>query len=68
MLSITVSPLRAVQSREALLVIIIIIIIIIINIIVIIIIIVNEALYYTGVTTLFRDPWGGLALVPLISI
>ena len=29
---------------------------------------VNEALFYTGVTTLFRDPWGGLALVPLITI
>ena len=29
---------------------------------------VNEALFCTGVTTLFRDPWGGLALVPLITI
>ena len=29
---------------------------------------VNEALFYTGVTTLLRDPWGGLALVPLITI
>ena len=29
---------------------------------------VNEALFYTGVTTLFRDPEGGLALVPLITI
>ena len=24
--------------------------------------------FYTGVTTLFRDPWGGLSLVPLITI
>ena len=29
---------------------------------------VNAALFYTGVTTLLRDPWGGLALVPLITI
>ena len=29
---------------------------------------VNEAVFYTGVTTLLRDPWGGLALVPLITI
>ena len=29
---------------------------------------VSEALFYTGVTTLFRDPWGGLSLVPLITI
>ena len=29
---------------------------------------VNEALFYTGVITLLRDPWGGLALVPLITI
>ena len=29
---------------------------------------VNEALFCTGVTTLLRDPWGGLALVPLITI
>ena len=29
---------------------------------------VNEALFYTDVTTLLRDPWGGLALVPLITI
>ena len=28
---------------------------------------VNEALFYTGVTTLFRDPRGGLSLVPLIT-
>ena len=30
--------------------------------------IVSEALFYTGVITLLRDPWGGLALVPLITI
>ena len=29
---------------------------------------VNEALFCTGVTTLLRDPWGGLPLVPLITI
>ena len=29
---------------------------------------VNEALFCTGVTTLLRDPWGGLALVLLITI
>ena len=28
---------------------------------------VNEALFCTGVTTLLRDPWGGLSLVPLIT-
>ena len=28
----------------------------------------NEALFCTGVTTLLRDPWEGLALVPLITI
>ena len=29
---------------------------------------VSEALFYTGVTALFRDPfWGGLSLVPLIT-
>ena len=28
---------------------------------------VNEALLYTGVTTLFRDPKGALSLVPLIT-
>ena len=32
------------------------------------IIIVNEALFYTGVTTRLRDPWGGLSLVPLVTI
>ena len=32
------------------------------------IIIVSEALFCTGVTALFRDPfWGGLSLVPLIT-
>ena len=29
---------------------------------------VSEALFYTGVTTLLRDPWGGLSSVPLITI
>ena len=29
---------------------------------------VSEALFCTGVTTLFRNPWGGLSLVPLITI
>ena len=29
---------------------------------------VSGALFYIGVTTLFRDPWGGLSLVPLITI
>ena len=28
---------------------------------------VNEALFCTGMTTLLRDPWGGLSLVPLIT-
>ena len=46
----------------------IIIIIMIIITIILIIIIVSEALFYTGVTTLLRDPWGGLSSVPLITI
>ena len=46
----------------------VLVIIIFIIIIIIIIVIVSEALFYTGVTTLFRDPWGGLSLVPLITI
>ena len=29
--------------------------------------VVNEDLFCTGVTTLLRDPWGGLSLVPLIT-